>query len=122
MASVEELCDDITLINRSESILSGSVEDIKKKYRTKEYEFVFTGDFNLLQATLTANYQLIEHKKLTENYWIKVKLLNDISSNQLLQTVMPCGNIVSFNEVLPDMNAIFIRVVQEQNLLVDSLN
>ncbi|MFH2142025.1 MAG: ATP-binding cassette domain-containing protein [Bacteroidota bacterium] len=121
MESVEELCDNITLINRAENILEGKVDDIKKKYRTKEFEINFSGDFNLLQATLTTNYELSDHKKEGDRYYLKVKLLNDITSNQLLQTVMPCGNVTSFNEVLPSMNDVFIRVVEEQNLLIDSL-
>lgn len=115
MSSVEELCDDINLINNAKSILNGNVDEIKKQYSTKEFEFTFSGDFNLLQSTLTANYELIEHKKLEDKFWIKIKLMNNITTNQLLQSVIPCGNILSFNEVIPSMNDIFIRVVEEQD-------
>ncbi len=115
MSSVEELCDDINLINNAKSILNGNVDDIKKQYSTKEFEFTFNGDFNLLQSTLTANYELIEHKKLEDKFRIKVKLMNNITTNQLLKSVIPCGNILSFNEVIPSMNDVFIRVVEEQD-------
>ncbi|MFH2095490.1 MAG: ATP-binding cassette domain-containing protein [Bacteroidota bacterium] len=119
MGSVEELCDSITLINKAKSILDGPVNEVRKRYSTNEYEIAFSGNFNLLQSTLTANYQLIEHKKTGERYTMRVRLLNNISSNQLLQTVMPCGNIISFNEIIPGMNDIFIRIVEEKNLSVE---
>ena len=115
MSSVEELCDDINLINNAKSILNGNVDYIKKQYSTNEFEFTFSGDFNLLQSTLTTNYELIEHKKLEDKFRIKVKLMNNITTNQLLQSVIPCGNILSFNEVIPSVNDVFIRVVEEQD-------
>lgn len=116
MDSVEELCDNICLINNSKNILNGKVDEIKEKYSTKEFEFNFSGDFNLLQSTLNANYEIVDHKKLENKYWIKVKLLNNLTTNQLIQSILPCGNIKSFNEVIPSMNDVFIRVVREQNI------
>lgn len=119
MASVEELCDHITRINKSQKILDGKVSDIKKEFKTNEFELTFNGDFNLLQSTLNPNYKIIEHKKSDDHYWLKIKLVNNLTTNQLLQSVMPCGNVLSFNEVLPTMNDIFIRVVEEKNLSVE---
>ncbi|GAB4279593.1 MAG: ABC transporter ATP-binding protein [Marinilabiliales bacterium] len=120
MESVEELCDHIALINKSKKILDGKVNEIKQHYKTNEFELTFSGDFNLLQSTLNPNYKIISHKKQDNYYWLKVKLVSDITTNQLLQSVMPCGNILSFNEVLPKMSDIFIKVVEEQKLNVES--
>lgn len=119
MESVEELCDKITLINKSKNILSGEVNKIKQQYKSNEYKLIFEGDFNLLQSTLSSNYKLLENKKVDNKNHIKVKLLNNISTNEFLKSIMNSGNIISFNEIIPSMNDIFIKVVNEKNLSVD---
>ncbi len=116
MGSVEELCDDICLINNSKNILSGNMKSIKKQYGNNEFEISFSGDFNLLQATINSNYKIISHKQENDKFLLKLKLLNNITTNQLIQSIMPYGTILSFNEITPSMNDIFIKVVKKQNM------
>lgn len=119
MGSVEEICDHIALIHKAEKILDGSVEQIKKKYRTNTYNISFTGDLDILKANLSQNVEILEQKKGKEFDSLKLKLNNGTSSNDLLMQVLPHVEIVSFNEIIPSMNDIFIRVVNEKNLSVD---
>lgn len=114
MASVEELCDHIVLINKAENILSGQIDEIRQKYKSNIFEIVFTEkSFNLFESTLSYNYKILENKKENRNNILKIELLNDLTTNQLISHMLNLGEIVSFREVLPDMNDIFIKVVEE---------
>ncbi len=90
MASVEELCDDIALINNSRVVLHGSVSDIRKSYSNNLFEMV-VDDGEVLRLTVPEG-----------------QTANDLLSEQLKQ-----HRIVSFHEILPSMNDIFIQTVKE---------
>jgi len=113
MESVEELCTHITLINESVSLLEGPIDTIRRNYSLDEYEIGFRGDINLLKATLTTQYKIIENKQRNGDNFIRVRILNDISTNDLLKTMLSSGNIISFKEMIPSMNDIFIKVVED---------
>ncbi len=113
MESVEELCTHITLINESVSLLEGPMDTIRKNYSLDEYEIGFRGDVNLLKATLTTQYKIIENEQRNGDNFVRVRILNDISTNHLLNTMLSSGNIISFREIIPSMNDIFIKVVEE---------
>ena len=114
MASVEELCDSITLINKGKSILQGKVSDIKRQHDTHKREIIIRtenmqpiyalGDtYNNIKVEPT---EVANETKLTTHSESPADLLN-----QLLQI----GELVSFKEVLPSMNDIFIQEVQSKN-------
>ncbi|MDD2198557.1 MAG: ATP-binding cassette domain-containing protein [Bacteroidales bacterium] len=114
MSSVEEICDDIALINKSKKILEGSIDTIKESFSTGLYEFVFSGYFHKLKATLTSNYEILEAVEHENQTRVKLRLLNsDISSNDLVKTMMQYGNIEHFNRIRPILNDIFIQAVEE---------
>ena len=117
MGSVEEICDHIALINKSEKILDGPVEQIKKKYRTNTYEINYTGEFDKLDQVLKSDIEIIDQQKGIDYNTLKIKLNNGSSSNELLEQVLPYLNIVSFREIIPNMNDIFIRVVKESKTI-----
>ncbi|MBI9056382.1 MAG: ATP-binding cassette domain-containing protein [Labilibaculum sp.] len=113
MGSVEEICDHIALINKSEKILDGPVDQIKKKYRTNTYQVQYTGEFDKLEKVLNADFEILDQQKGIEFNTLKVKLNNGATSNEFLEQLLPYLNIVSFSEIIPSMNDIFIRVVNE---------
>nr|WP_320118261.1 ATP-binding cassette domain-containing protein [uncultured Marinifilum sp.] len=117
MGSVEEICDHIALINKSEKILDGPVEQIKKKYRTNTYEITYTGEFDKLDQILKSDFEIVDQKKGIESNSLKIKLNNGSSSNELLAQLLPYLNIISFSEIIPSMNDIFIRVVNENKTI-----
>jgi len=115
MASVEEVCDNIALINKSHKILDGKVEDIKNQFKSNVFEIVFDGNFNKFAASLTADYEIIENKQANGTSTLKVKVLNNITSNDLLLKMLQFGKIISFNEMIPSMHDIFIKAVNGNN-------
>jgi len=117
MGSVEELCDNIALINKSEKILDGSVKEIRKTYRTNTYKISFKGNIIGFTNALWTGAEILD--KITEEdvHTITVRLLNKVTSSQMLQAVLPNCEIISFAEIIPSMNDIFIQKVSEGNLI-----
>lgn len=115
MPSVEELCDHITLINNAKTLLEGPIEEVRNKYAGQEYEFRFTGEVNLLTATLSTAYKIMEHHRENDHSVLKVRLQSDISPNDLIASFLKSGRIVSFREIVPSMNDIFIQAVESEN-------
>ena len=113
MNSVEELCDSISLINKGEKILEGKVSDIKRQYHTSTHEIVVQTDHSQEVMRLTDEYNLkIESTDTTGT--LKVTFTGD-SPKALLHQIMDLGNLVSYQEILPSMNDIFIQEVQSKN-------
>lgn len=113
MGSVEELCDEIALINNSELILNGDINKIREEYKSNTFEISFLGQFNKLKATLSSEYKIVDSSNEKDVHTLRIKLLKNLTTNQLIETLLPYGNILKFNEVIPSMNDIFIRVVEQ---------
>jgi ABC-2 type transport system ATP-binding protein len=112
MASVEELCDNITLIDKAKTILEGSVDEIRSKWAANEFDLVFNGN---VKIEGNGFYNILDQKIEDDKSIIRLKTTSDISTNDILQTMVKCGSIVSFNPALPSMNEIFIRVIETRN-------
>jgi len=109
MASVEELCDNITLINKAKTLLEGSVNEIRSKWAANEFDIVLDGD---VKIDGNGHYNILSQVKENNKSIIKLKTTDDISSNDILHTMMKSANVISFNPSLPSMNEIFIRVIE----------
>ncbi len=112
MGSVEEICDDIALINQSEKILEGKVDEVKKRFRTYEYEFHYQGAETLADK-LPHQYEVIDDRNKDGQQFSRIKINDGSSPNELLQQVMPHATIQSFREIIPSMNDVFIQVVNQ---------
>ncbi|MFA4853092.1 MAG: ATP-binding cassette domain-containing protein [Bacteroidales bacterium] len=115
MASVEELCDHIALINKSKKILDGNVKDIRRKFKTNTYEFELANLQGDLKSIMDGKFQLIENINEDQIAKVKIKTSSDISQNDLLQAVMPFAQVNSFRELIPSMNDIFISQVEKDS-------
>ena len=114
MASVEELCDSITLINNGRSILQGRVGDIKRQHDTNKREIIVRTDNPQPIYALGDTYNNIKVEPTEQPDEMKLTTYSE-SPNELLSQLMQIGQLVSYKEVLPSMNDIFIQEVQSQN-------
>jgi ABC-2 type transport system ATP-binding protein len=110
MASVEELCDNIALINRSRKILEGSVMDIRKQHSSDIFEVEISGP-NRHQLDLPPACQILDLQDAGDRTQLKIKGFMDHKPNELLLELARQSNVHSFREILPTMNDIFISTV-----------
>lgn len=113
MESVEELCDNITLINKSRNILSGAVSDIREQYADKEYRLIYKGDpARLFETTdaLGAKAEILPDDKFG-NRTASI-ILDTAEKRQLISGLNETVDIVGFERVLPSMDNIFISAVK----------
>ena len=115
MESVEELCEDIALINKSNKILDGKLDDIKRKFKSNIYEIGVDSDNpDLLKKELESMYELTKpsFKTIGDNLKLNVKLKNNQNSNDLLKLISQNSKVIHFKEVIPSANEIFINSVE----------
>jgi ABC-2 type transport system ATP-binding protein len=115
MGSVEELCDHIALINKSKKILDGSVKEIRKAFRTNTYQISFKGNVMGFTNALWTGAEVLDKQTEDDVHTFTLKALHNLTPNQLLQAVLPTCELLSFNEIIPSMNDIFIRKVNSEN-------
>jgi len=113
MGSVEELCDHISLIDKGRTLIEGEIREIRDRYRTDTYEIAFQGEEDTLKQSLNDHYELLETVSDEGFKKARIKLLHQTSENELLSLLIPSVHVISFNEVYPSMNDIFIRVVKD---------
>jgi ABC-2 type transport system ATP-binding protein len=111
MSSVEEICDHITLINKSRKILEGNVNEIRKNHASGAFCVELAEIRKPVDEILGESYHVNIESKSNNLLKCKIRLSNGDSSNDLLTKLMNVGRIVSFQEVLPSMNDIFIKNV-----------
>ena len=115
MASVEELCDDIILINKSEKILEGGLREIKNQFKQHLFEVVFTASTEVELASLLPNDFYIESIAAYDNVFTALIKVEHTSANDLLTALLPYVSIQGFQEIFPSMNEIFISQVNKMN-------
>ena len=111
MASVEELCDQIALIDNSKKILEGSVKTIKQQYKSHTFELSYTNASKDIRSILEKDFEIVSDADVEDYHMAKIKLLNGKDQNDLLSLILPYLKVISFNEILPTMNDIFISKV-----------
>lgn len=116
MASVEELCSNIALINNSHKILDGSVKEIRNRYKTNTFSVLHSNINGSILPYLPAGSELIRSVADDEGARSIIKLMNGSNPNDLLSSLMPHVTISGLNEIIPTMNDIFIETVKRASL------
>ena len=115
MSSVEELCDHITLINKSRNILSGNVEEIRHSHGTGIFEISYLGNESGLLGAIQGKCSVLE---TSESHIGINRAKIHIDGDDNIRSVIAAANenvaLRSFSEVIPTMNDIFIRAVNEK--------
>ncbi len=115
MESVEELCDHIALIHKSNKILDGKLNDIKRTYKTNTFEvgLVTQNETQLMEdITNTFETSVADFKSLNNDLKLNIKLKDNETSNNLLSFLTSRAEVNHFNELIPTANDIFIQTVK----------
>lgn len=117
MASVEEICDDITLINNGRNILSGEVDKIRRRYFGNRYRLTFTGDPHKLMEKLQevgGEFEMSEDESRGRHI-VDFSLKEESNLHDAISLANDTVGLTSFNENIASMNDIFIRAVKEDS-------
>jgi ABC-2 type transport system ATP-binding protein len=115
MESVEELCDHIALIHKSNKLIEGKINDVKRQFKTNSYEVgVLSGNVEGLMYDLTQNFKVspANFKSLNETLKLEIQIGN-ATPNELLHVLTQRGQVTHFVEKIPTVNDIFIRTVSD---------
>ena len=115
MSSVEEICDHITLINKSRNILSGRVDDIRRRHGANIFEVAYRGDEAALRRAVAGRCEILEGAAEESVYrTLKLHVASDDEVRAVIAAVNEAVELRSFREIIPSMNDIFIRAVNGQ--------
>ena len=113
MESVEELCDDIALLNKSRLVITGGVDGIRRKYGNNNIELIYSGDVRIQDAE--GVFKVLSDEDNAGRHTAVLTLGQDVTSNDVLGKILSEGVTVnSFKELIPRMNDIFIKLVTEE--------
>ncbi|WP_341832574.1 ABC transporter ATP-binding protein [Sphingobacterium thalpophilum] len=113
METVEELCDNIALINRSKKILDGSVQAIKKEYRNQTYRLEYTASEDNFLLFDDALFEVVTSTKHEKTYITTIQLNNNSHINDVLMRFIPQIQLNQLIEIVPSMADIFIQKVTQ---------
>ena len=112
MESVEELCDNIALINKSHVVITGGVDEIRHKYGNNNVELIYTGGE---LASVENVFNVLSDQDDAGRHTAVLELADGSGSNEALSAILAQGVTVnSFKELVPRMNDIFIKLVTEE--------
>jgi ABC-2 type transport system ATP-binding protein len=109
MESVEELCDNIVLINRSRTVLEGPVKEIRNTFKTNTYQVEGKGKLMLASP----DFKVLEQQDHNGFYRATVRLMPGVGPNDLLQYLINRVEVHLLIEKVPSINDIFIQKVKE---------
>jgi ABC-2 type transport system ATP-binding protein len=116
MESVEEMCEYIALIHKSNKLIEGKLTDVKKQFRSNDYEVgILTNNVEGLMFDLSQKFTLnqTDFKSLHDELKLKINIGN-ATPNELLNILVQRGQVTHFVEKIPSMNDIFIQTVTDK--------
>jgi ABC-2 type transport system ATP-binding protein len=115
MESVEEMCDHIALIHKSNKLIEGKLSDVKKQFRTNNYEVgILTDNIEGLMYDLSQKFTLsqTDFKSLHDELKLQINI-GTSTPNELLNLLIQRGQVTHFMEKIPSVNDIFIKTVTD---------
>ena len=112
MSSVEEICDHITLINKSRNILTGPVDEVRRRHGENIFEVSFRGSEDALRTAVGGRCEFLEApEQSSESAVLRLRPSEGVAVREIIDILNRTVELRGFTEVIPSMNDIFIRAV-----------
>ena len=113
MSSVEEICDHITLINKSRNILSGSVDEVRRRFGENVFEVTYSGQADTFEQAMQPVAEMLSSSAVADSPYTcsRIRIKDTASVRDSITVANEAVELRSFREVIPSMNDIFIRAV-----------
>lgn len=114
MSSVEEICDHITLINKSRNILSGSTDEVRRRFGENVFELIYAGGASVLSRAIEPLAEVLEQGEVADTSYnsMRIRINDGVSVRDCIARANEAVELRSFKEIIPSMNDIFIRAVE----------
>jgi ABC-2 type transport system ATP-binding protein len=110
MNSVEEICSEAAIINRSNLILNGKINDLKNKYQGKEWLIKYEGNQMSFTNAIWGGWKMINHSSSNQKiHQAEIELEENLSINQFIKGIIDHVGIIEINRKTPTMNDVFIK-------------
>ena len=113
MESVEELCDNIALINKSKLVVTGGTDDIRRRWGSDQVELLYNTSLDRLPAGRSYSISLDDQLKNERRAVLDINA--DFTARDVISELNDEVEIISFRKLIPRMNDIFIKLVRGQN-------
>lgn len=115
MESVEELCDNIALINKSNLIITGNVDEIRREHGNNQVELLYRNTNSLEHILNSSLYTIVSDQERKNSRRAILEVPREVKSTQVLGELIKEVDIISYQELIPRMNDIFIKLVSASN-------
>jgi ABC-2 type transport system ATP-binding protein len=112
MASVEEICDEIALINQSRVVLNGDVAEVRSRYKNHIFKIQVAGENPEINPE---HAEILSRDKGYNAFIFRIKKRMAGSNSEFLAALLQHNEIIAFEEEIPSMNDVFIRAVTHQS-------
>ena len=114
MSSVEEICYPITLINKSRNLLSGSVDEVRRRFGENVFEVTYSGQATTFEQTMQPVAEMLSSSAMADSPYTcsRIRIKDTASVRDSITIANEAVELRSFREVIPSMNDIFIRAVE----------
>ena len=115
MESVEELCDHIALLHKSNKLIEGKLDDVKRQFKTNSFEVgILTDNVEGLMYDITQRFTVGQTNFKSLNNELKLEIqIGNAMPNELLNILTQRGQVTHFIEKIPSVNDIFIKTVSQ---------
>ena len=112
MENVEELCDDIALINKSKLLVAGRVRDVRRQFATNKFKVMTNAPINGVEGIFNVETSLPNRDEHVVSILVP---MDGADGNAIIAALLGQTSILSFEELIPSMSEVFIRLIQNQN-------
>jgi ABC-2 type transport system ATP-binding protein len=112
MASVEEICDEVYLINQSKNVLQGTVQELQNQFFDQSYKVSFEATNTVQEANFQQHCDNVQID--ASNEFMNITLKSEVQLNQFLASALNYINLKEVKPLIPSMNDIFIKAINDQ--------
>jgi len=115
MNSVEEICDEAAIINHSEKIMQGGIQELKDKYQEKTWTIKYKGNQMSFTNAVWGGWEIINHEKINDNSnRAEIRLLSQLTINQFIKGIVDHVEIIEVNIKSPSIQEVFIKATANE--------
>ena len=116
MESVEEMCDHVALINQSNKVLDGTIEEVRNQFKTGKFSIQLNEiPVDSLQ-NLANEFEISDVRNINQRTEFNLLYNKETPTNVILDKLMQVGQVHQFKEIIPSMNDVFLEAVKQSSI------